>query len=188
MMERKIFITLGKLTTLIHLTLPFIIWGSSLSTMKPSDIFAKYGLYYLILIVYYFIMLLICAFNDIHSHAFWFFAPSKRIFHADAGEFWASFDNNPTGYNSEKKVDLFKQRWLYLVNIGSVEYTDNQDILVSRIKSEIDRYNSKNVQKKHKSKSVLDNWDGYVDDKSRREDRLNQIGFYTPKRKLRKII
>ena len=142
--------------------------------MKPSDIFAKYGLYYLILIVYYFIMLLICASNDIHSHAFWFFAPSKRIFHADAGEFWASFDNNPTGYNSEKKVDLFKQRWLYLVNIGSVEYTDNQDILVSRIKSEIDRYNSKNVQKKHKS--VLDTWDGYVDDKSRREDRLNQIG------------
>ena len=183
-MERKIFITLGKITTLIHLTLPFIIWGSSLSTMKPSDIFAKYALYYLILIVYYFIMLFICASNDIHSHAFWFFAPSKRIFHADAGEFWASFDNNPTG----KKVDLFKQRWLYLVNIGSVEYTDNQDVLVSRIKSEIDRYNSKNVQKKHKSKSVLDNWDGYVDDKSRREDRLNQIGFYTPKRKLRKII
>ena len=65
-------------------------------------------------------------------------------------------------------------RWLYLVNIGSVQYTDNQDILVSRIKSEIDRYNSKNVQKKHKS--VLDTWDGYVDDKSRREDRLNQIG------------
>ena len=81
-----------------------------------------------------------------------------------------------SSYNSEKKVDLFKQRWLYLVNIGSVEYTDNQDILVSRIKSEIDRYNSKNVQKKHKSKSVLDTWDGYVDDKSRREDRLNQIG------------
>lgn len=91
-----------------------------------------------------------------------------------------------SSYNSEKKVDLFKQRWLYLVNIGSVEYTDNQDILVSRIKSEIDRYNSKNVQKKHKSKSVLDTWDGYVDDKSRREDKLNQIGFYTPKRKLRK--
>ena len=98
-----------------------------------------------------------------------------RIFHADAGEFCASLTIKvEDNYNSEKKVNLFKQRWLYLVNIGSVEYTDNQDILVSRIKYEIDRYNSKNLKKKHKS--VLDTWDGYVDDKSRREDRLNQIG------------
>lgn len=161
--------TIGKLTTLAHLAAPFLIWGAH----DP----VKYAAYYGLLLLYYLGMMLLCALTDVHTPAFWFIAPDKRMFHAELGEVWASFADDKTGFPSDKKVYLYKQRWLYLKEIGVVEYTDSKESLVRRIKSELDTYCAKKILSKKKNKSVLDDWDGYFDDQSRREDRLNQIGL-----------
>lgn len=142
-MKRKIFMAIGWLTTIAHLSAPFLIWGAS----QPW----AWGIYFLSLLGYYIAMIFFCMAAKICTPAFWFWAPAKRIFHAEAGEAWAQVEEGDarTQMNSwGATVCIYKQRWLLLKQIARVEYTDEQERLVSRIRSGLDEYMAQKEEKK----------------------------------------
>jgi hypothetical protein len=127
---------------------------------------------YLLLLVYLFATLVISFGNNYCPISFWFWSPDKRIYHDGLG---VLFSGTPTVDDKVEWIHIYKQRWLYQVEIAKVEYTDNLHTLVIRTKSKLDDlYQKENVEKN--KKTAFEEWDGYLDTQSKRDDKLNKLG------------
>ena len=97
----------------------------------------------------------------------------KRIYFADLGYFWIR--------RSDSTIYIYKQSLLYMISIGEVYYySDDIDKLKSEIKKTLvvvyaERLNDK--RKKDHINSLYNNWDGCVDVKSERDDKLDKLGI-----------
>ena len=159
-MNRKIYIGLGILMNIVELTIPALFsgWGILIA--------------YLLLLVYLFATLVISFGNNYCPISFWFWSPDKRIYHDGLG---VLFSGTPTVDDKVEWIHIYKQRWLYQVEIAKVEYTDNLHTLVIRTKSKLDDlYQKENVEKN--KKTAFEEWDGYLDTQSKRDDKLNKLG------------
>jgi len=159
-MNRKIYIGLGILMNIVELTIPALFsgWGILIA--------------YLLLLVYLFATLVISFGNNYCPISFWFWSPDKRIYHDGFGTLYSGA---PTTHDKVEWIHIYKQRWLYQVEIAKVEYTDNLHTLVIRTKSKLDDIYQKENAEKNK-KTAFEEWDGYLDTQSKRDDKLNKLG------------
>lgn len=178
-MARIVFTTLGALLNLAQLVFPFWAWTTELKFVKGGPTFGGWDFlgYYLILVVYLVIIAIIYFISDICPPSWWFVSPKKRIYHTDLGVLWAEISERDD-HSGTKEMTIWKQYWLFSKRIANVEYTDNRDLLISRAKTELDGFVLKREKEKKKSKNpAFDEWDGYIDKQSKRDDKLNGIGI-----------
>ena len=159
-MNRKIYITLGILMNIVELTIPALFsgWGILIA--------------YLCLLAYLLATLVASFSNDYCPISFWFWSSDKRIYHNGFGTL---FSGTPVKHDKVEWIHIYKQRWLYQVEIAKVEYTDNLHTLVIRTKSKLDDIYQKENAEKNK-KTAFEEWDGYLDTQSKRDDKLNKLG------------
>lgn len=97
----------------------------------------------------------------------------KRIYFADLGYFWIRRYN---GY-----IHIYKQSLLYMVDIGEVcYYSYDIDKLKSEIKIKLEVVYKERLDRKREkdhTNSLYKNWDGCVDAKSERDDKLDKLGI-----------
>jgi hypothetical protein len=160
-MNRKIYIVLGILMNIVQITIPALFsgWGILIA--------------YLLLLSYLLVTLVASVSNNYCPLSFWFWSANKRIYHDGFGTLYSG---TPETHDNVDWIHIYKQRWLYQVKIAKVKYTDNLNTLVIRIKSELDElYNKQNVEKN--KYSTFEEWDGYLDKESKRDDKLNKLGL-----------
>lgn len=178
-MARIIFTTLGALLNLAQLALPFWAWTTGLKVGfgPKTHPFGGWdiGFYFLCLVVYLFGVFIIYSLSDICPPSWWFASPKKRICHAELGTLWAEISDRGD-HSGTKEMTIWKQYWLFSKQIAQVEYTDSKELLIQRTKRELDGLHSKRRQKKSKT-PAFDEWDGYLDAQSKRDDKLNGIGI-----------
>ena len=96
----------------------------------------------------------------------------KRIYFADLGYFWIRrYDGN---------IYIYKQSLLYMIGIGEVYYSGDIDRLKSGIKMKLELVYTERLNDKRKKdhiNSLYNNWDGCVDVKSERDDKLDKLGI-----------
>jgi hypothetical protein len=163
-MNRKIYIGLGILMNLVEITIPALFsgWGILIA--------------YLLLLVYLLATGVASFSNNYCPPSFWFWSAGKKIYHNGFGILYSDTpDIREKAGPQTELIHIYKQRWLYQVEIAKVEYTDNLHTLVIRIKSKLDDlYNKENVEKN--KYSTFEEWDGYLDTQSKRDDKLNKLG------------
>ncbi len=159
-MNRKIYIGLGILMNLVEITIPALFsgWGILIA--------------YLLLLVYLLATGVASVGNNYCPPSFWFWSANKRIYHDGLGTLYS---DTPIINDKAEWIHIYKQRWLYQVEITKVEYTDNLQTLVIRIKSKLDDIYQKENNEKTKY-SAFEEWDGYLDTQSKRDDKLNKLG------------
>ncbi len=178
-MSRKIFITIGVIFNLTQLLFPFWAWATELTFVKDGPVFGGWDFlgYYMILLVYLLIIGVFYSFRDVVPPSWWIFSPKKRIVHGELGELWAEI---ATDNGNNKVMRIYKQFWLYSKIITEVEYTDDKYSLISLTKHKLDYIVRERETEKEKKKSenpAFDEWDGYLDKQSERDDKLNKIGI-----------
>ena len=157
-MKTKVYITLGIIMNLILLGAPLLFTGWHI-------FFAYLGsLSYLILSV------IICASNDLYSVTFWF-SPFKKIYHSDYGTLYTEVFQ-PLG--QVKQIAIYEQKWLCRKLICSLHYNDNIEFFKKDIKRELDKVYKERLKNDN---SNFENWDGYLDTQSKRDDKLTKIGI-----------
>ena len=82
-----------------------------------------------------------------------------------------SSDNSSLLFFRVKKiVYIYKLGFFSFNKIAEVDYIENLNIMKVNIKSKLDEINKK-------EKTIFDDWDGYLDKASGRDDRLNKLGI-----------
>ncbi len=69
---------------------------------------------------------------------------------------------------------VYKIRPLVAERLFSLNFWGDTEALRRDIKSSLDRIYHEELEKKRRKKSLND-WDGYIDTQSKRDDKLNQI-------------
>jgi hypothetical protein len=160
-MKRKTYIAAGITMNLLQLGIPWTFHGWDI-------LFA-----YLMLLAYFLIIAIIYLGNHLVPVSFWF-DQYKKIYHADFGTLYTDILN-------DKGVDyvcIYEQRWFYMKKIAQVEYSENIQILVDRIKYNLDSIYKHNLEKSiKKNRTHFKEWDGYLDTESKRDDKLNKLGL-----------
>lgn len=181
-MARIIFTTLGALLNLVQLALPFWAWATGLEVGfgPKTHPFGGWeiGFYFIYLVAYFLLVGIVYITNDVVPLTWWFASPKKRIYHSEFGVLWAEVEEL-NDHSGTKVMTIWKQYWLFSKRITYVEYTDNRDLLISRTKTELDslsKVKKEKVEKKSKN-PAFDDWDGYIDKQSKRDDKLNGIGI-----------
>jgi hypothetical protein len=161
-MKRKTFITLGILMNLLELTVPLLFnsWGILIAYFVSA-------VYVLAVMVLYFT-------NDMSPLTFWF-VKYKEIYHSGYGTLYTEITPiRPNGKFVEdrrKNLYIFEQRWLSLKLLTKVEYHDDINRLINSTKYELDK-----LYKESGADSKFEQWDGYLDTESKRDDKLNKLG------------
>lgn len=92
---------------------------------------------------------------------------SKKIYYSDLGYFWT--------IKIKDKIIIYEQNLFYMKKIFSVYLGNgNIDELKKRIKDGLEEYYKEALFEKRKKESYK-NWDGYIDKKSQRDDKLNKL-------------
>lgn len=99
----------------------------------------------------------------------WFFRPEKRIY-SEWGEYWIDIWDKKNSYNQKKIVYIYKLGFFSFNKIAEVDYIEDLNIMKKNIKSKLDEINKK-------ERTIFDDWDGYLDKASGREDKLNKLGI-----------
>lgn len=161
-MNIKLFIKIGILHNLIFLSLPFFLF-------QKTDV-TEIIIYYTVFILYMLASTIISATGMSRIPVnIWFFRPQKKIY-TEWGEYWIEiWDKRGSLYHPKKIVIIYKLGFFSIRKIGEVDYVDNLETMKSRIKNTLTDIN-------YKEKTVLDDWDGYLDKQSEREDKLNKLG------------
>ena len=97
----------------------------------------------------------------------------KRVYYSDLGYFWI----RKTGSG---KVYLYEQKLFVMYKIGEAFWGNDIESLKSQIKNKLEEiYKEKIKQKRQKDleKKIWKDWDGSVDKKSRRDNKLNELGI-----------
>ena len=161
-MKRKTFITLGILINILELTLPLLFngWGILIA--------------YLVSILYLATVMVLYFTNDMSPLTFWF-VKYKEIYHSDYGTLYTEImQKNPNGRFAEdrkKYLYIYEQRWLSLKLLTKVEYHDDINRLINSTKYELDK-----LYKESGVDVNFEKWDGYLDNESKRDDKLNKLG------------
>jgi len=173
-MARLIFTTLGALLNLAQLAFPFWAYATGFKIGFKSFEGTDIIIYFFLLVAYSLLVGIVYITNDVVPLTWWFASPKKRICHAELGTLWAEISDSD--HSTQKEMTIWKQYWLFSMKIAQVEYTDSKDLLIQRTKRELDELHSKRRQKKSKN-PAFDEWDGYLDAQSKRDDKLNGIGI-----------
>lgn len=161
-MNIKLYITIGILHNLIFLSLPFFIF-------QKTDV-AGIIIYYILFILYMVISLVITAVGSKRIPInLWFFRPEKRIY-SEWGEYWIDIWDKRVVYQQKKIVYIYKLGFFSFNKISELDYIENLDTMKVNIKSKLDEINKK-------EKTIFDDWDGYLDKASGRDDKLNKLGI-----------
>lgn len=160
-MNIKLFIKIGILHNLTFLSLPFFIF-------QKTDV-AGIIIYYILFIFYMAVSLVITAVGSKRIPInLWFFRPEKRIY-SEWGEYWIDIWDKRVVYQQKKIVYIYKLGFFSFSKIAELDYIENLNIMKVNIKSKLDEINKK-------EKTIFDDWDGYLDKQSEREDKLNKLG------------
>lgn len=161
-MNIKLYITIGILHNLIFLSLPFFLF-------QKLDV-AGIIIYYVLFIVYMVISMIISVGSTRRIPVnLWFFRPEKRIY-SECGEYWIDIWDKQNLYNPKKIVYIYKLGFFSFSKIAEVDYIENLNTMKVNIKSKLDEINKK-------EKTIFDDWDGYLDKASGRDDKLNKLGI-----------
>jgi len=161
-MKRKTYIVTGIIMNLLETAIPLLFFHGW------NILFA-----YLVLLAYLLVIGIIYIGNHLVPVSFWF-DQYKKIYHADFGTLYTDIVNDK-GVDS---VWIYEQRWFYMKKIAQIEYSEDIQTLVHRIK-----YNLDSIYKQNQEKSIKKNrkhfreWDGYLDTESKRDDKLNKLGL-----------
>jgi len=102
---------------------------------------------------------------------FWPFAlRRKKVYYSDLGYFYISFKDG--------EVNVYKQTPLMSHFLFNVSFGGDVDGLRVAIKNHLDdiyHRELEQIRNKRELKNSLKKWDGYIDLKSKRDDKLNQI-------------
>lgn len=90
----------------------------------------------------------------------------KRIYYSDLGYFYISIKVN--------SVSVWKQGLLSSRELFKVYYDGNLDDLKDKIKYDLEKIYKKELEEKRRIKTLKD-WNGNIDKKSDRDDKLNKI-------------
>lgn len=90
----------------------------------------------------------------------------KRIYYSDLGYFYISIKSN--------SVSVWKQGLFISRELFKVYYDGNLDNLKDKIKYDLEKIYKKELEEKRRIKTLKD-WNGNIDKKSDRDDKLNKI-------------
>ena len=159
-MNIKLFIKIGILHNLTFLSLPFFIF-------QKTDV-AGIIIYYALFILYMLVSLVITAVGSKRIPInLWFFRPEKRIY-SEWGEYWIDIWDKKVVYQQKKIVYIYKLSFFSFSKVAELDYKDNLESMKLGIKNVLSDIN-------YKEKTVFDDWDGYLDKQSERENKLNKI-------------
>ena len=161
-MERKSFITLGILMNIVELIGPSLLsgWGILIG--------------YITVLLYIVVIGFVYTSNKIIPVSLWFFTSFKKIYHSGFGTLYTEIRNEKKK-SLQGNLFIYEQRWFYMRLIGKVDYTQDLTILITRIKSKLDNLYLI-IKTKNDKHTNFDNWDGYLDIQSKRDDKLNKLG------------
>jgi hypothetical protein len=94
----------------------------------------------------------------------------KKIYYSDLGYFYISFKDG--------EVNVYKQTPIISHFLFSVNFSGDLDILVADIKNHLDDIYHRELEamrNKRELKNSLKKWDGYIDLKSKRDDKLDKL-------------
>ena len=98
---------------------------------------------------------------------------NKNIkYYSDLGYFWIR--------KSYKQVYLYEQNLLVMYKIGEVRWDRNIEHLKTEIKNELEEVYKVQLSLKRErdlEKKIWQDWDGSVDKKSERDNKLNELGL-----------
>ena len=96
----------------------------------------------------------------------------KRVYYSDLGYFWIR--------KSGRKVHLYEQKLFVMNKIGEAFWDGNIEHLKLEIKKELEEIYKVQLSLKRKrdlDKKLWSEWDGSVDKKSERDNKLNELGL-----------
>ena len=170
--KRKIFILLS----LVALIAPFtLVYFYPLNNLGFAAYFLVTILFYLFYVLIQMISVFIYAVTsesglpDIDEYCFFLLGTllfnQKRIYYSDLGYFYMS---------GKSKLTIWKQGYFVSHRLFNVYYGGDIEAVRQEIKSELERIFERELEENQRRK-LLKDWNGYIDKKSERDDKLNQI-------------
>lgn len=175
-MKRYIYLLLGVISTIA----PILYFTLFKNILPIGEIIGWSSVIYLS----YFLVSLLCilAYGIIKEgeppnptynipFLFWPFALGrKKVYYSDLGYFYISLKDGD--------VNVYKQTSLMSHFLFHVYFNGDVNRLRSDIKKHLDDIYSKELREKRHNKELKDNlkkWDGYIDIKSKRDDKLDKL-------------
>ncbi len=90
----------------------------------------------------------------------------KKIYYSDLGYFWIRQKGN--------KIIVSKQSWFFTKELFKIGNNGNIESIKNEIKKELEYIYKLELEKKRKKK-LIEDWDGYIDTVSKRDDIINKI-------------
>ena len=170
--KRKIFILLS----LVALIAPFpLVYFYPLNNLGFVAYFLVLILFYLFYVLIQMISVFIYAVTsesglpDIDEYCSFLLGTllfnQKRIYYSDLGYFYMS---------GKSKLTIWKQGYFVSHRLFNVYYGGDIEAVRQEIKSELERIFERELEENQRRK-LLKDWNGYIDKKSERDDKLNQI-------------
>jgi hypothetical protein len=167
--KRKIFILLS----LIALIAPFpVTYFYPLNNLGFSDYFLVPILFYLCYVLIQIISVLIYSLSEsgptnIDEYCSFLFGTlllnQKRIYYSDLGYL-----------SGKSKLTIWKQGYFTSHKLFDVYYGGDIDHVRQQIKLELERIFQEELEENQRRK-ILKDWNGYIDKKFERDDKLNQL-------------
>lgn len=89
----------------------------------------------------------------------------KRIYYSDLGYLYIS---------GKSTLSVWRQGIFVSKRLFKVHYSGDIEYIRTKIKSELDKIYQKEIFE-NKKRKALEDWNGYIDKKSERDDKLNQL-------------
>lgn len=162
-MNRKIYLLLSTISFLFPIAI-----GLFTKTPMVISILITYLIYFLVQIILFAIMTIGFDDDDIRITPLFGFLTifSKRIYYSDMGYFYT--------YLFDGRINIFTQNLLTFRKISDVGIYGDIESIKYDIKNTIDSEYSK-IKKKDNKLNEYKKWDGYVDVKSKRDEKLKKI-------------
>lgn len=104
-----------------------------------------------------------------------FFKKMKIVSHEYLGDFFINLDDD------ENKIVIYRQKLFVLENIGSVYKSNDIEKMANSIKAFLDKKYQDILKEKNKKEATIawkkrvEDWDGYLDPVTRRDNKINKI-------------
>ena len=170
---RTIFLTMTGLFTGINIWLAYIFAMRSPQGlwMIPLTLITVYGVEILIQLLLGLILMMLEKVEnptDIILANFGFITFRwKKIYYSELGYFWT--------IKIKDSVYVYKQHSLYLKKLFDTSFYGDIELLRARIKKELEEIYAVELTKK-RIQDTYKNWNGYIDLKSERDGKLNDLG------------
>lgn len=163
----------------------YIVYDNQMGINKEFNIIGRFFSKFFILIIMLFIefLVLIVMENKIFKEKtysiislmvpFLIKHKEKWAFHSELGPFLVSITKN--------KINVYQQNYLTLIEISEFDNNGNESETTNQIKISLDSYFKNKLEIKRlanlsKDKlNTLDNWDGYFDKQTRRDNKIDKL-------------